>query len=615
LSDDALAALDAIAGESPDVLGIVDRELIIRYVNWVAPGLTIEAVVGHSVFNLVPPEYARAARDAFEKVLHTGSASSFETMYGTPNGLIIWHVRLGPIRVAGEVVGVFCINSDVTAQRREAADRDRFFSLTRDLLAVVAADGRITRVNPAFCELLEYGADEIEGKPFLDFLHPDDVKASIEIFSKLSAGHTNLGHFENRYRLRSGGYRVLSWTGIFDPLTDCAYGLARDVTDQRATEHELRHAQRMEAVGHLAGGIAHDFNNLLQAVLANVEIGLQAEPSSGLASRALNEIADVTSRASALTKQLLLFGRRAPLNRSRLGLNDLLNDLSRLLRRLLPESITIVHRLSADVGKVNADSTQLEQVVINLCVNARDAMDSHGTLTISTDLVVLDSHHCELHPWATPGPYSQLQISDNGAGMSPETRERVFDPFFTTKDKHRGTGLGLATVYAIVRQHGGLIHVQSELGQGSTFTVQLPCVEGPSPSPRPDPEQDPLPACGNETILVAEDDDLVRRPLIRALTQAGYHTLAATHGQQAVELFRQHADSVALVVLDVVMPQESGPEAFARMQEIRPDVPVIFISGYADPHARERLPENSLVLEKPFRTLELQHLIRKKLDG
>jgi two-component system cell cycle sensor histidine kinase/response regulator CckA len=614
LSGEGLASLDALTGGAPEVLGVMDRDFIIRYVNWTTPGITREQVIGGSVFNLVPAEYAEIARECFERVLRTGIPGSFETMYPGPDGVIVWVVRVGPIVHEGQVIGVFTINANVTEERRGAVDRDRFFSLSLDMLIVATSEGRLRRVNPAFGEALGYSISELYSKPFLDFIHPDDLPRTRAAYAEVLEGK-QVTNFENRYLRRDGNVRVFSWRATVDPLTGDVYAVARDITDQRAAEAQLRHAQKMEAVGQLAGGIAHDFNNLMHAVLANVELALATTAPSPKIEQHLHEIEGAGQRAADLTKQLLAFSRRQPLHPVPIDLNQLIQGMLKLLQRLLPENIRIELKPGPELSSVSADRTQLEQVILNLCVNARDAMESGGTLTLATANGSIDAHDCELHPWAKPGNFVQLSVTDTGVGMSAEVLERVFDPFFTTRGQHGGTGLGLATVYGIVQQHGGLVHVYSEVGLGTTFKVYLPADERAPVAARVTRDSSADPLHGRETILLAEDGELVRGPMIQVLQGAGYRTLAASNGREAVQLLRDNLETIDLVVLDLVMPELGGLEAWEQMQALRPDLGVLFMSGYADSRSRERLPADAEVLEKPFRTQELLHRIREKLDG
>jgi two-component system cell cycle sensor histidine kinase/response regulator CckA len=614
LSGEGLATLDALTRGAPEVLGVTDRDFIVRYVNWTAPGLARADTIGYSVFNLVPPGYQEVARECFERVLRTGTMASFETMFPGLDGVIIWMVRAGPIMHEGQVIGVLTISGDVTEERRAGADRDRFFSLSLDMLMVGTPDGIFKRVNPSFGEVLGYQVSELVGRPFLDFIVPEDIARTREAYEQVRAGKPVI-HFENRYRRRDGSLRVFSWRGTVDPVTGDVYAVARDITEQRTTEAQLRHAQKMEAVGQLAGGIAHDFNNLMQAVLANVELALATATPSPKVEQHLHEIESAGQRAADLTKQLLAFGRRQPLHRVPLDLNELMQGMLTLLQRLLPESIAIELRPGTALSSVSVDRTQLEQVILNLCVNARDAMENGGKLTLESANVNIDEHDCELHPWARPGRFVRLSVTDTGVGMSAEVRERVFDPFFTTKGQRGGTGLGLATVYGIVQQHGGLVHVYSEVDHGTTFKVYLPADERPS---APEPalsDRRVHRARGHETILLAEDGELVRSPVIRVLEGAGYRTLAAANGSEAIRILSENLEAIDLVVLDLVMPELGGPETWERMRALRPDLRVLFMSGYADSRCRGRLPPDAEVLEKPFRAQELLRRIREALEG
>lgn len=615
LEDGGLETLDRFSRGSPDVVGVMDPDYVIRYVNWTAPGLTREGVTGGSALNLVPPEYVDRAREAFDRALVHGEHGRFEMMYRGADGVLVWVVRVGPIVHEGQVIGAFTINTDATEERRDFLDRDRFFELSLDQLVVCSPTGALRRVNPAFAANLGYPMAAVVGRLFMDFVHPDDVERTRSTFASHSPSSSRVQGFENRYRRIDGSYCVLQWHSTLDPLTGDVYAVARDVTDQRSTEAQLRHAQKMEAVGQLAGGIAHDFNNLMQAVLANVELALTSEPKEPELVEHLREIEDAGRRAAELTKQLLVFSRLQSLNRLPIDLNELLERLLKLLSRLLPENIEISFRPARPLPSVNADRTQIEQVLLNLAVNARDAMEHGGLLSLETACVRFSERDRELHPWTRPGSFVRLSVADTGVGMSPEVRERAFDPFFTTKAPHGGTGLGLATVYGIVEQHGGFVHLYSELGQGTTFRVYLPVDERTAALLGDGPSHEMPRTNGGETILVAEDEDLVRKPVLRLLEGAGYRTIAASNGREAVELFRHHQAEVRLVLLDVVMPELGGPDAWTAIRAIRPETHVLFTSGYADDRYRERLPHDADIVEKPFRTRELLERVRAKLDG
>ncbi len=610
LSGEGLAALDGITGHSQDVIGVVDRDLLTRYVSWTVPGLTRQGVIGKSVLDLVAPGHRDQARDAFLRVLRTGASEQFEMLYSDHNGMLVWVVRVGPIRHQGEVIGLITISTDVTEQRRADVDRDRFFSLSLDMLIVAAPDGQLKRINPALGEVLGYSVEELLAMRITDLIHPDDRESTRDVPAHVRAG-TSLFDFENRSRRRDATYRMFSWRATVDPITGDIYAVARDITEERATEVQLRHAQKMEALGLLAGGVAHDFNNLMQAILANAHLALPG--ASPAVADHLHEIESAGRRAAELTRQLLLFSRRQALHRAFIDINVLLRDVMKLLRRLIPENIAIDLRDSQRLAPVNADRTQIEQVIINLCVNARDAMLGGGTLTIETGNSTLDAHDCDLHPWVKPGPFVRLSVTDTGEGISPELRERVFDPFFTTKDNHRGTGLGLATVYGIVQQHGGLVQLDTEVGRGATFKVYLPAEEDRTPINSTTPPPMDIAERTGETILVAEDEQMVSRPVILILERAGYKVIAVDNGAEAVRVVREQGDALDLALLDIVMPTLGGPQAWEQMQPLCPKLRVLFMSGYADEHYRRHLPPGAQVLDKPFGPDELLAAVRRTL--
>ena len=610
LAGPGLAALDGITGSALDVIGVIDAALTVRYVNWTAPGLTREGVIGSSVLDLAPPDFREKAREAYEQVLATGVGTRIEMLFRSHDNVLFWDVRVAPIRSGDRVIGLVAISSDVTEQRRAHADRDRFFALSLDMLIVVTPNGCLKRVNPAFAQTLGRDVAELHSKPFIDFVHPDDQARTIEAVDVVRSG-TPVTDFENRYRRKDGEFRVFSWRATVDPITDDVYAVARDVTDHRATEAQLRHSQKMDAVGQLAGGVAHDFNNLLCAILANTSLAADFTSGAPEVAEHLTEIEAAAQRAADLTKRLLAFSRRQPLRPVPVDLNDLVRGLMKMLRRLLPESINIDSVPGHQLSSVNADPGQLEQVIVNLCVNARDAMERGGRLTIETENVLIDARYCESHPWAKPGRYVLLSVTDTGVGMTAEVRERAFEPFFTTKT-YQGTGLGLSTVYGIVQQHEGLVHLYSEPGVGTTFKVYLPVHTRLAENVGS--KLEPLPPRGQETILLAEDEDQVRSAVVQILERAGYRTIAAANGLDAIALLRDATMPVHLVLLDVVMPGLGGPETWEQLRALRPSLRVLFSSGYADDRYRRLLPTGAVLLEKPFRAQQLLQRIRKALD-
>jgi PAS domain S-box-containing protein len=467
--------------------------------------------------------------------------------------------------------------------------------------------GYFKRVSPAFTTVLGWSADELRAVPFTEFLHPEDRAATLAAVDQLRRGNL-VTDFENRYRCKNGSYRVLEWRAISEPQTGLIYAAARDVTERRTLEESLRHARKMEAVGRLAGGVAHDFNNLILAIGLNAE--LARRPGHP---RALDEITAATERAAQLTRQLLLFSRREPLTADVVDLNRVVAEIAQMLRRAIASSIRIDVEVPEQPAFVRADPSQLEQVLLNLCLNARDAMPGGGALLIRTECLRAGDEHATANPDPTAGRYARLVVSDTGTGIAPEIRDRIFDPFFTTKPAGSGTGLGLSTVYGIVEQHHGTITVTSDPGHGTRFEIDLPMAEEPG-TPREEKKEEEPVVGGTETLLVAEDYVNVRRAVVALLEAAGYKVLTAEHGDDALARIREHGSAIALALLDVMMPFKSGPEVAALAREAHPDMRFLFTSGYADITGPLSSIPDDLVLRKPYVRDELLRRVRHALD-
>ncbi|MEE9385296.1 MAG: ATP-binding protein [Nannocystaceae bacterium] len=382
-------------------------------------------------------------------------------------------------------------------------------------------------------------------------------------------------------------------------------------TEHRNVREPLRQAQKLESLGTLAGGIAHDFNNLLTVMEFNLHT-LLAEPTApgSRAAIALQEIQDASRSAAALTAQILAFGRKQALQRRTIDLNEVIEHALTLLRRTIGEQYELDFISGSQLGCNYADSQQLDQVLMNLCFNARDAMPGGGRITLETENVVVNGEYTRLHPWAKKGRYILLTVSDNGVGMVPEVSDRIFEPFFTTQGLGRGTGLGLATVYGIVRQHDGMIHVHSEPGQGTVFKIYLPHVERSAVAvERKPPAVGPH---GHEHILVAEDEPGIRRAVSCALEDADYSVRSAEDGEAAWEIFRANPTAFDLILVDAVMPKLSGPELIGRMRERLPALRCLMMSGYRDT-AGDRPTDRWLT--KPFQPADLLQAIRQILDA
>jgi signal transduction histidine kinase/CheY-like chemotaxis protein len=395
-----------------------------------------------------------------------------------------------------------------------------------------------------------------------------------------------------------------------------AEGTFEDVTHRHSLEDQVRQSQKMEAIGRLTGGVAHDFNNILAIILGNGRFLLDELPESDPRRADALAMVEAGERAASLTRQLLMFSRRQIVKHERLDMNDIVRGLEKMLRRIIGEDIELSLNLTAGPAPVVADGGELEQVIMNLVVNARDAMPNGGQLTIETVPVVLDAPYAELHPDIAPSRYLMLSVSDSGCGMDADTKRRAFEPFFTTKGQGQGTGLGLATCYGIVRGCQGQISVYSEVGHGTIFKVYLPLAADAAYADR-EAMTVASDMTGNETILLIEDDDTLRRTIRRILAARGYNVLEATGSGDALAIAERHAGPIDLALSDMVMPGLSGPDTVTLVQQRRPSLKVLYMSGYSD-HALLRLgPVNAVVnfIQKPFAPKALAARLREVMDG
>ena len=449
---------------------------------------------------------------------------------------------------------------------------------------------------------------------FLERLHPEDRSAVVLAFQRAVDEGASF-NVEFRVPLPGGGIRWLRDQGTVvrdaDGAAQSLTGACVDMTERRRTEERVRHAQRMEAVGQLAGGVAHEINNMMQGVLGFSELLLHALPPGDERRADVEQIRKAAGRAAMVTGQLLAFSRRQVLQAEVLELGAVIENIEPMLRRLLGEDRQLVVSRASGVGRVRADQGQVEQVLINLALNARDAMPAGGRFTLELRSADLDLAYGDRHPGVEirPGSYVMIAASDTGHGMDAETQSRIFEPFFTTKPTGQGTGLGLATVYGIIRQSGGYIWVYSEVGLGTTFKVYLPMLQ----SPREAPPDRLLPAADVPTLLVVEDEEMVRRWIVRVLTREGYDCLEARNGIEALRLLDQRGGRVDLIVSDVVMPEMGGRALSERVAELGYEVPVLFVSGYTDDEVLRRglLDPGSRMLEKPIQVEVLLQKVRE----
>ncbi len=588
-----------------------------------------EEIIGKHDFELAWKASAHLYREDDIAVVERGvSKINYEEPQVRVDGTRLWlRTTKLPLRdESGEVIGVFGSYEDITERKateekvRESEARYRtLVEQAADGIFVADAEGHYVDVNTAACELLGYSREEILSMNIRDVIATEPGLDDPPQLEDLRAGKVII---RERWLRRKDG-SVLPVEISAKRLPDGRLqGIVRDISERRRAERQrqelaeqLRQAQKMEVVGQLAGGVAHDFNNLLTSILGHGEIILRDPALAESVRRDIEEIQAAAERGAALTGQLLAFSRRQVLVPQTVNLNEIVTGLEGMLRRLIGENIELSIVAGGDPGFVRADPVQLEQVILNLAINARDAMPAGGKLMLKTENVGLDEAFARTHVGVVPGDYVLLSVEDNGCGMDAETRRHAFEPFFTTKEAGRGTGLGLSMVYGIVQQSGGQVWLESEVGRGTVCRVYLPRVEAEVEHVTRRPTQIQS-RRGSETILLVEDEQRVRALASRILEDHGYTVLAANDPREALELMDRHGDSVSLLLMDVVLPQMSGRDLAERLLETWPGTRVLYMSGYMhDTVYRQGMLESGVAfLQKPFGVESLLHTVREVLD-
>lgn len=569
-----------------------------------------------------------------EKVLHSATArhaecpSEEEYRIVRPDGAVRWICdRAFPVRnVAGQVERVVGVARDVTP-RRLAQDElrhnvERFRLLIEnasDLISVINHEASIRFQSPSAEHILGYEPDKMVGRSAFEFIHPDDVGETTAALREAQSNPAKTISLEYRFRHRNGQWRILQTISRSIPgQTEDGFIVlnSRDITESRQVEEQFRQSQKMEAIGQLAGGVAHDFNNILCAIMMQAELARTNESLPAEVEDGLKDICASAERAANLTRRLLLFSRRQVMQSCELELNAVVTSLARMLQRIIGEDVRLQLRLHPEPLLLRADSGMLDQVLMNLAVNARDAMPQGGRLVIETSERLVTEEFVRLNPESAPGRYVWLSVSDTGSGIPAEILPRIFDPFFTTKEPGKGTGLGLPTVFGVVQQHHGWIKVFSEEGQGADFQIFLPASNATPDALAGTPAQ-PEVAAGTETILLTEDDSSVRALTRALLERYGYRVLEAANGVEALQVWQEHRSGIALLLTDLVMPAGITGQHLARLlRSDNPNLKVVFTSGYsAEIAGREiglRSGEN--FLQKPFPPLQLLETVRHCLD-
>jgi PAS domain S-box-containing protein len=521
------------------------------------------------------------------------------------------------------VLGIFGFWTAVGILRLEqarAADlrqQEGVFETSDDLICAMDPEGRFTLASPSWTRILGYEPGGVLGSSMSEFVHPDDVETTRADFARqVEPGQRKTGQV-NRCRTLDGTYLWFEWTSSRDAETGQTFAVGRDITERKRLEAQLSQAQRLEAVGQLAGGVAHDFNNILTAVRGYSELVREGLEDGDRRRHDIDEVIVNADRAAALTRQLLAFSRRQVLQPQVLDPAEIVEGIIPMLRRLLGEHVEFETHIASDLGCVKVDRSQMDQVIVNLAVNARDAMLNGGKLTIELGAVELGAPYAAAHPEVVPGPYVLLAVSDTGVGMDEETRGRIFEPFYTTKEPGRGTGMGLATVYGIVKQSGGSIYVYSELGHGTTFRIYLPRVTALRPDNVLEAMATPPSSSGTETILLVEDEPSVRGFARRSLEDQGYTVLEAAGGAEALSIVAAHPDPIALLVTDVIMPGMQGHQLAQRLTAARPELRTLYVSGFTENSViHQGVPDHGAAfLAKPFTAETLSRAVRRVIDG
>jgi PAS domain S-box-containing protein len=591
------------------LLGVEPGELVGRHIRELSPDGAEDANV----------------RTFFDATATPSGRSGPVPLRRSDGSVILMELALSTTEIAGRPT-VLSIGRDVTeeveARNALATAEERYRTLVErmpDVFWTVTSDRSVGVTTPNVVRMLGYTAAEIQAQgPAVrsDQIHPDDRARVVEAARELLL-HQKAFDLEYRMRHKAGHYvwvRNRSIRSYERNGVQYSEGILSNINERKVLEESLQQAQRMEAIGQLTGGIAHDFNNILAAILANSHFLIDALDADDARRQDAEEIRKAAERAASLTRQLLAFGRRQVLEPAIVDLNTTVAGIQKMLCRLIGEDVSLLVTPAHDLGTVRVDIGQIEQVIVNLAVNARDAMPKGGTLSIETSNVELDAEYAAGHPPVEPGRYVALTVTDTGVGMDAETQRRLFEPFFTTKELGKGTGLGLSTCYGIVRQSGGYIWVYSELGRGTVFKIYLPREDGAVEA------QDPRPSAtrldGSETVLLVEDDERVRSALTRMLEAHGYRVLVSSDGAEAVTVAEAYSGPIDLVLTDVVMPSSSGPEVAERVRRHR-DSKVLFMSGYTEHaalHSGEMLRGRAFI-QKPFSPSELIAKLREVLDA
>lgn len=617
--------------DSPDAVFVENFDGHVLDVNLAASrlhGMPREELIGKNITELVPPAQREETLRAFHKLV-SGESHHIEGMTLTADGREI-PVEVRTSRIDYSDKPALLLHVRDVSERKQAEDalkssEIRFHSVWEnsvDGMRLTDENGIIVAVNEAFCKLVGMPREELEGQPWtVSYAESPELTEKLVHYKERFQTRTVESRFQRKMTFRNGKTAELEGSNSFVESRGqktLVLGLFRDVTEHRKLEEQLLHAQKMEAIGQLAGGVAHDFNNILTVIQGHASLLRSAAKQADTPSSSADQIYQAAERASGLTRQLLTFSRRQMMQPKHLDLNQIVSNTTRMLGRILGEDISLQFNYASNVPLVHADAGMIEQVLLNLAVNSRDAMPSGGELTIKIYSVDFKPEDVREYPERRIGEFVRLSVSDTGSGIDAETLPRIFEPFFTTKAIGKGTGLGLATVYGIIKQHKGWIEVESRIGEGTSFHVFLPAAEEKAVAKSSDTTAEESPRGGTETILVVEDEPPVRELVSKILTGCGYRVLKAHNGVEALKIWHQHSDKIDLLLTDIVMPDGmTGRDLAEKIQAERPGLKAIFTSGYSsDIVGKDFVIEEGVnYLQKPYIPQKLMRAIRKCLDG
>ena len=628
--------LRSITDNSPDAIYVKDRES-----RWLMANPTVLAIVGKTAEEAIgktdlelydDPQIGHAILQNDRYILERGRSETFEEVADTTEGRRTFLSVKTPWRdEKGEVIGIIGISHDITERKRAEEElrvsEQRFRSMFQHSaagMALVSPDFCFLQVNSGFCQMLDRTESELLGKSFQDVTFHEDQQVGLELVRRVLSGEIETFQLEKRYLRKDGTviWGLASITLTRDNQNNPLHFVAQiqDITASRNAveeklklEAQLQQAQKMESVGRLAGGIAHDFNNMLSVILGHTEMALEQGDLKQSLYDDLVEIQKAARRSADLTRQLLAFARKQTIAPIAVDLNETISGMTNMLQRLIGEGILLDWQPSLNLWPVMVDPSQIDQILANLCVNARDAISDVGRITLETRNCTIDENYCASHADFVPGEYVQLTVSDNGSGIDRETLNHIFEPFFTTKRFGAGTGLGLATVYGAVKQNNGFITVESAPEQGTTITIYLPHYKGKVIKSRT--ENTGMPKCGQETILLVEDEPAILKMSKVMLKRQGYNVLAASSPAEAIRLAREHSGEIHLLMTDVIMPEMNGHSLAKYLRSLFPKLKCLFMSGYtADVMVKHGVLEDGICfIQKPFTAQNLAKNVLKAM--